>query len=135
MLSGCDVGPRVRAMLGEVRPGHQFGSGKETAAQLDARLETQFGSGKETAAQLETHFGSGKETAAQVKGGRAGLGVSKPGCGGVATGERKKWPEGTVKGWCGNCGAEGGKGKQHNEPKKPCQAEAKELFLGSDWAD
>ncbi len=58
-------------------------------------------------------------------------------------------------GWCGNCGAEGGKGKQHNKPRQPCLCpkgkckckrkkcgryslpftKAKELFLGSDWVD
>ncbi len=144
MLSGCDVGPAVRAMLGVPRPGHQFGSGNETAAQLDAH----FGSGKETAAQLDAQFGSGNETAAQLaarltagfgggkettaqldgrssggaKGGRAGKGGSKPGsgvAGGLESGERKtQWPEGTLMARCPKCGATGKKGNKHNYPRQ-----------------
>ncbi len=85
----------------------------------------QFGSGEETAAQLATHFGSGEETAAQlagrslgaVKGRHASKGRSKPsGAPGQPKGERKKWPPGTVMGWCPNCGAEGKKGNKHDRP-------------------
>jgi hypothetical protein len=118
---------RARGAAGAAAAGSvaaRFGSGEETAAQLDARLETQFGSGEETAAQLASHFGSGEETAAQLaaraKGGRNGKGVSKPGSGNPGgRGSRKrntKWPPGTVMAWCPNCGAAGGKG--HNQPRQ-----------------
>ncbi len=65
------------------------------------------------------------------------------GCRG-ATSKRKDWPEGTVTGWVPKCGAEGGEGKERNQPMRgrSCATaaptaftpQAKELFLGPGWA-
>ncbi len=62
----------------------------------------------------------GTQLAGWAKGGHAGKGGSKPGCGFNVAGERKtEWPEGTVMAWCPKCGATGKKScNNHNHPRQ-----------------
>ncbi len=87
-------------------------------------MVARLGGRSETPAELPAQCGSGST----VEGGRAGKGGSKPGAGGWGPhhpGKHRDWPEGTVMGWCPNCGAGAGRGRGTGSKERQAQAAKK----------